>query len=64
MKKTFLEWLIVLDNCKCHICGELNEEEWECEKCNEIYCENCSAPFTYHSPIDYNCCIDCATYHY
>lgn len=63
-EKTFLDWIKHLENIKCHICGDINEEEWICEKCDQVYCENCSADFTYHSPIDFNCCEDCANIDY
>jgi hypothetical protein len=36
------------------------DEGWICERCNEIYCENCSATMTYHNTIDYSCCCNCS----
>lgn len=64
MTKTFLEWLRLLREANCHVCGELNIEKWTCELCNEVYCEDCSAPFNVHSQIDFNCCVDCYNYKY
>ena len=60
MNKTFIEWLQWLEDIRCHICVDQNEEEWLCERCNQVYCESCSAQYTYHSQIDYNCCESCA----
>jgi len=44
----------------CHCCGRETEKEWICERCNQHYCDNCSAPFTYMNQIDFPCCEDCA----
>lgn len=43
----------------CHICGQLTDPEWICERCGEHYCERCSAPYNIHTQIDYNCCSSC-----
>lgn len=57
--KTFVEWLHWLEVAKCHICGNQNKEEWVCERCDQIYCESCSAKYDCFSQIDYNCCSNC-----
>jgi hypothetical protein len=58
-----IEWVNVFyDKVKkpeCHCCGYETELEMVCEKCDDFYCENCSAPFTIHTQIDYNCCESC-----
>jgi hypothetical protein len=48
---------------ECHLCGTETELEWVCEKCDEFYCDNCSANYTFHSPIDYNCCKGCSVHY-
>lgn len=48
---------------QCHICGRDTEREWVCDRCNEFYCDNCSAPFTLHNQIDYPCCESCNQEH-
>lgn len=51
---------------ECHICinTENDTKLYECEKCGELYCYKCSASFTIHSQIDYNCCEQCANTSY
>jgi len=45
---------------KCHICDEEDVELFECKICQELYCSDCSAEFTYHNQLDFDCCENCA----
>lgn len=45
---------------KCSICGNSEKELFECERCGELYCEDCKATYNQFSQIDYNCCENCA----
>ena len=49
---------------QCHCCGGITEKEWICDRCGEFYCDNCSAPFTIHTQIDYPCCEYCYNVYY
>lgn len=44
----------------CHLCGKETEIDFVCEKCEEFYCEDCSAKYTIHTQIDYSCCESCS----
>lgn len=44
---------------KCHVCGKDTELESVCEICDQFYCDDCSATFTIHNQIDFNCCEIC-----
>ena len=41
----------------CYICGELTE--WECERCEQLVCEDCITPITIHNQMDYCQCVEC-----
>jgi len=41
----------------CHICNA--PAEFECEVCEEYYCEKHSATYTQFNQIDYDCCCCC-----
>ena len=43
----------------CHICGNVTDTDWICARCGEHYCDDCGAPFTIHTQIDYPCCVSC-----
>ena len=44
----------------CHLCYTQDvDEEVVCERCEENFCFSCSAQFTLHGRIDYNCCYMC-----
>ena len=43
----------------CHIC-EKNGSYVRCKHCDEVFCEDCSAVYSEHNQIDYNCCKNCA----
>lgn len=51
---------------ECHICTntENDTEMYICERCDNYYCYSCSASYTIHSQIDYNCCEQCANRNY
>ena len=42
----------------CHICGE--EAEIICTRCEQQFCDKCSAVYDQFTQIDYDCCINCA----
>lgn len=62
MNKTFEEWLKILEETNCHLCGQKVDYESVCKKCENYYCEDCSVPFTIHTQIDFNCCENCINY--
>lgn len=43
----------------CNICYS-SEECFVCERCDLLFCEECSTVFTLHNQIDFNCCISCS----
>lgn len=44
----------------CNVCGKEDEELFECERCNELYCDSCQASYNQFTQIDYNCCKPCS----
>ena len=45
----------------CHICySDQVDDRYNCEVCDNHYCDDCSATFNEHSQIDYNCCCHCS----
>ena len=45
----------------CYICFTTNiERDCYCERCDNLYCEDCSSIFTVHNQMDGNCCYICA----
>jgi transcription elongation factor Elf1 len=42
---------------KCHLCGKV--AEYECARCDELTCENCTVPFTIHNQIEEWRCNQC-----
>ena len=46
---------------KCHCCEKTiaETEIFKCERCEELMCSDCQAPYNQFSQIDYNCCINC-----
>ena len=47
---------------ECNTCTN-NEKDSElniCERCENLYCEDCSSTYNQFSQIDYNCCSACA----
>jgi len=47
-------------NYHCNICFGLTDEDIICNKCDELYCYDCSSTYTIHNQIDYNCCYNCS----
>lgn len=45
---------------ECHVCGKQDVELYLCEKCEELFCDDCSAIYNQFTQIDYNCCETCA----
>jgi hypothetical protein len=43
--------------CKC--CKKEVDEVFECRKCNELICENCTVPYDQFTQIDYTLCNNC-----
>ena len=56
---TFLGWLEYLKLPRCYYCDEITSEEYLCEKCDELYCENCSAQATFYNNPEKSCCLSC-----
>ena len=49
------------DIIHCHNCYTMKvDEDCVCERCEQYYCDKCSARMTYHNQIDYNCCCNCS----
>jgi len=46
----------------CEICEKTVKEVYMCEKCEQMYCDNCGATYNAFTQIDYNCCKGCAKY--
>ncbi len=44
----------------CEVCEKESKELYQCERCGQMYCDNCGANFDQFSQIDYNCCKKCA----
>ena len=44
----------------CTKCNNVNTEVYNCERCDELICNDCQATYNQFSKIDYNCCNDCA----
>lgn len=44
----------------CEKCEKDVVEVYECERCNEMFCDTCSAEYNQFTQIDYNCCKSCA----
>lgn len=42
----------------CHICGK-ETEVFECQRCGELFCSDCSATYEQFTQIDYDCCERC-----
>lgn len=49
-----------MENDKCHCCDKEDVELYECERCGELYCDNCSSVYNQFTQIDYNCCKPCS----
>lgn len=50
---------------ECHICGNGTKGElYECERCGELFCENCQTQYNQFSQIDYACCESCGSRNY
>ena len=45
---------------ECHVCGKQDVELYVCKKCEELFCDECSALYNQFTQIDYNCCETCA----
>ena len=46
-------------NPKCHICGNLTDEDYICQRCGEYVCEDCWVPVTYHNQCTETRCQSC-----
>lgn len=48
----------------CYICKSTNlEENWICDRCDQLYCEDCSYTFTLHYQFQGSRCYHCADQH-
>lgn len=47
----------------CEKCGS-GKEVHRCKRCEELFCEDCSAQFNQFTQIDYNCCESCSKQNY
>ena len=44
----------------CYICYSTSVFT-SCERCERLFCEECSAKITYHNFITHDCCLVCAS---
>jgi hypothetical protein len=44
---------------RCSVCGNKSDELYRCERCDELYCDNCHLVYNQFTQIDYNCCRTC-----
>lgn len=44
----------------CERCEKEATEVYECERCEQMICDNCQAEYNAFTQIDYNCCKSCA----
>src|SRR5690554_1228495 len=50
----------IFRNNTCTKCDNISVEVYNCERCDELICNDCQATYNQFSQIDYNCCKDCA----
>jgi hypothetical protein len=51
--------LISKEELKCCVCGTEVSNEFECRKCGQLVCDNCTMTYNQFSQIDYTCCTNC-----
>lgn len=44
----------------CERCEKTVSEVYECEICNMMICDSCTATYNQFTQIDFNCCKSCA----